>query len=53
MFLFLQRRVVSLTSEVDMGMKQWREKKEAERRAEEHKKSLLLKAKGNHKLKKK
>lgn len=44
---------MSLSSEVDVGMKQWREKKEAERRTEEHKKSLLFKAKGNHKLKKK
>ncbi|XP_048092058.1 39S ribosomal protein L52, mitochondrial isoform X1 [Alosa alosa] len=45
------RRVVSLSSEVDMGMKQWEQKNEAEKRTEEHRKSLLLKAKGNHKLK--
>ncbi|KAL2079701.1 hypothetical protein ACEWY4_025445 [Coilia grayii] len=47
------RRVVSLSSEVDKGMQQWREKKEAEVQAEIHRKSLLLKPKGNYKLKKK
>ncbi|XP_012677605.2 39S ribosomal protein L52, mitochondrial [Clupea harengus] len=47
------RRVVSLSSEVDMGMKHWQETKEAENQKEQRRKALLLKAKGNSKLKKK
>ncbi|XP_063043392.1 39S ribosomal protein L52, mitochondrial [Engraulis encrasicolus] len=47
------RRVVALNSEVDAGMQQWQDKKDAEVQAEEHRKYLILKPKGNHKLKKK
>ncbi|XP_053199582.1 39S ribosomal protein L52, mitochondrial [Scomber japonicus] len=42
----LARRIVMLSSEVDRGMETWREKQEEVKRAEEHKKSLLLKPKG-------
>ncbi|XP_062372422.1 39S ribosomal protein L52, mitochondrial [Sardina pilchardus] len=47
------KRVVALSSEVDMGMETWEQKKEAVKRAEEHRKTLLLKPKGHNKLKKK
>lgn len=53
LFSRLQRRVVALNSEVDAGMQHWQDKKDAEVQAEEHRKSLILKPKGNHKLKKK
>nr|XP_057925117.1 39S ribosomal protein L52, mitochondrial [Doryrhamphus excisus] len=42
----LARRIVMLNSEMDRGMESWREKKDEAQRMEEHKKSLLLKAKG-------
>lgn len=47
------RRAVYLNAEVDEGMKQWCERKEAEKQKEEHVKSLLLKPKGNLLLKNK
>uniref|UniRef100_A0A3P8S5P2 Large ribosomal subunit protein mL52 n=1 Tax=Amphiprion percula TaxID=161767 RepID=A0A3P8S5P2_AMPPE len=49
----LARRIVMLNSEVDQGIEMWREKQEAVKRMEEHKKSLLLKPKGQRLLKKK
>ncbi|XP_034532552.1 39S ribosomal protein L52, mitochondrial [Notolabrus celidotus] len=42
----IARRIVMLSSEVDRGMEAWRKKQEEARRAEEYKKSLLLKPKG-------
>nr|XP_020496026.1 39S ribosomal protein L52, mitochondrial isoform X2 [Labrus bergylta] len=42
----IARRIVMLSSEVDMGIEAWREKQEEAKRVEEHKKSLLLKPKG-------
>ncbi|XP_074555244.1 large ribosomal subunit protein mL52 [Halichoeres trimaculatus] len=42
----IARRIVMLNSEVDRGIEAWEEKQEEARRAEEHKKSLLLKPKG-------
>ncbi|XP_056318776.1 39S ribosomal protein L52, mitochondrial [Danio aesculapii] len=41
------RRAVYLNAEMDEGMKQWHESKEAKKQKEEHVKSLLLKPKGN------
>ncbi|KAM4612243.1 large ribosomal subunit protein mL52 [Polymixia lowei] len=49
----LARRIVMLNSEVDRGMEMWKERQEEDIRVEEHKKSLLLKPKGNLLLKKK
>uniref|UniRef100_A0AAQ4S1K5 Large ribosomal subunit protein mL52 n=1 Tax=Gasterosteus aculeatus aculeatus TaxID=481459 RepID=A0AAQ4S1K5_GASAC len=49
----LARRIVMLNSEVDKGMEAWSEKLEEAKRLEEHKKSLLLKAKGKLLMKKK
>uniref|UniRef100_A0AAQ5Y309 Large ribosomal subunit protein mL52 n=1 Tax=Amphiprion ocellaris TaxID=80972 RepID=A0AAQ5Y309_AMPOC len=49
----LARRIVMLNSEVDQGIEMWREKQEGAKRMEEHKKSLLLKPKGQRLLKKK
>ncbi|XP_056156186.1 39S ribosomal protein L52, mitochondrial [Lampris incognitus] len=42
----LARRIVMLNTEVDKGMEAWTERKEQARRMEEHRKSLLLKPKG-------
>ncbi|XP_060886958.1 39S ribosomal protein L52, mitochondrial [Labrus mixtus] len=47
------RRIVMLSSEVDMGIEAWREKQEEAKRVEEHKKSLLLKPKGKLRMNKK
>ncbi|XP_059211247.1 39S ribosomal protein L52, mitochondrial [Centropristis striata] len=47
------RRIVMLSSEMDRGIEAWREKLEEAKRAEEHKKSLLLKPKGQLLRKKK
>ncbi|CAG5929144.1 unnamed protein product [Menidia menidia] len=49
----LARRIVMLSSEVDKGIEAWEEKQEEAKRAEEHKKSLLLKPKGKLLMKKK
>ncbi|KAM9717069.1 large ribosomal subunit protein mL52 [Menidia menidia] len=49
----LARRIVMLSSEVDKGIEAWEEKQEEAKRAEELKKSLLLKPKGKLVMKKK
>ncbi|XP_034019976.1 39S ribosomal protein L52, mitochondrial [Thalassophryne amazonica] len=48
----LSRRIVMLNSEMDFGIKAYRERQEEEQRKEEHQKSLLLKPKGKLLLKK-
>lgn len=50
---FPQRRIVMLNNEMDRGMEAWSEKREAAKKMEEHKKSLLLKPKGKLLMKKK
>ncbi|XP_029932053.1 large ribosomal subunit protein mL52 [Myripristis murdjan] len=49
----LARRIVMLNSEVDRGMEAWAQRQEEARQMEEHKKSLLLKPKGDRLFKKK
>uniref|UniRef100_A0A671UPS7 Large ribosomal subunit protein mL52 n=1 Tax=Sparus aurata TaxID=8175 RepID=A0A671UPS7_SPAAU len=49
----LARRIVMLNNEMDRGMEAWSEKREAAKKMEEHKKSLLLKPKGKLLMKKK
>ncbi|XP_041635757.1 39S ribosomal protein L52, mitochondrial [Cheilinus undulatus] len=48
----LARRIVMLSSEMDRGIEAWKERQEEAKRAEEHKKSLLLKPKGKLLIKK-
>lgn len=48
-----QRRIVMLNEEVDRGIETWRKKQEGDKMKEEHRKSLLLKAKGKALMKKK
>ncbi|XP_008281589.1 large ribosomal subunit protein mL52 [Stegastes partitus] len=49
----LAKRIVTLSSEVDQGIEMWKDKVAEAKRAEEHKKSLLLKPKGKLLMKKK
>ncbi|XP_013887932.1 large ribosomal subunit protein mL52 [Austrofundulus limnaeus] len=49
----LSRRIVMLSTEMDKGIEMWKEKLEEAKRAEEHKKSFLLKPKGKLLMKKK
>lgn len=48
-----QRRIVTLNEEVDRGIDTWKKKQEEDKIKDEHKKSLLLKAKGKMLMKKK
>lgn len=48
-----QRRIVMLNEEVDRGIETWKKKQEEDKMKEEHRKSLLLKAKGKALMKKK
>ncbi|XP_024143956.1 39S ribosomal protein L52, mitochondrial [Oryzias melastigma] len=48
----LARRIVMLNTEMDRGIETWKKKQEEAKRIEEHKKSLLLKPKGNLLVKK-
>lgn len=48
-----QRRIVMLSEEVDRGIDTWQKKQEEDKLKDEHKKSLLLKAKGKTLIKKK